>query len=129
MASSAPFDPASPDLEPILLVLTNLPDRESALALADGLVGARLAACANVLAECTSVYRWKDAVETAAEVPVLIKTRAGLYADVEAFIRGHHPYEVPEVIAVTVQHGLGAYLQWVADETRFAAPRGTKRKS
>ena len=53
----------------------------------------------------------------------------GLYADVEAFIRGQHPYEVPEIIAVTVQHGLGAYLQWVADETRFAAPRGTQRKS
>jgi periplasmic divalent cation tolerance protein len=129
MASSAPFDPASPDLEPVVLVLTNLPDRESALALANGLVGARLAACANVLAECTSVYRWKGAMETASEVPVLIKTRAVLYPDVEAFIRGHHPYSVPEVIAVTLQHGLCAYLQWVVDETRLEAPRSMKTES
>lgn len=110
-------------------MLTNLPDRESALALADGLVRARLAACANVLAECTSVYRWKGAVETATETPLLIKTRSVLYRDVEAFIRSHHPYSVPEVVAVAVQDGLDAYLTWVADETRLETTVGSSMKS
>jgi periplasmic divalent cation tolerance protein len=71
----------------------------------------------NVLPECTSVYRWKGAVENAREVPVLVKTRAARYAEVEAAIRGLHPYELPEIIAVPVVHGFADYLRWVADET------------
>jgi len=109
-------------MESTLLVLTNAPDREAALRLADGLVAARLAACVNLLSECTSVYRWKGAVETAAEVPVLIKTRAGLFPEVEAFILNHHPYEVPEVIAVCVERGSPAYLEWLIQETRSETP-------
>ena len=110
-------------MEPVMLVLTTLPDREAARKLAEGLVGAGLAACANVMSECMSIYRWKGAVETALEVPVLIKTRAALYPDVEAFIRAHHPYELPEVIALPLNTGLASYLAWVASETRPDAQR------
>jgi periplasmic divalent cation tolerance protein len=102
-------------------VLTNLPDRDSALAVARALVEGRLAACANVLSGCTSVYRWKGAMESAAEVPVLIKTRAELYAEVERAIRRLHPYEVPEIIALPVQAGLREYLGWIDAETGSGA--------
>jgi periplasmic divalent cation tolerance protein len=85
--------------------------------LAQELVAKRLAACVNVLAECASVYRWKGAIESATEVPVLIKTRAGRYAEVEAAIRASHPYELPEIVAVPVVRGLEAYLDWVAGES------------
>jgi periplasmic divalent cation tolerance protein len=105
-------------MESVMLVLTNLPDREAARKLAEGLVGEGLAACVNVMSECTSIYRWKGVVESAPEVPVLIKTRAALYPDVEAFIRAHHPYELPEVIALPLNTGLASYLAWVAEETR-----------
>lgn len=104
-------------MDEFIIILTNMPDREAALKLAQELVTQRLAACVNVLAECTSVYRWRGAIENAAEVPVLIKTRAARYAEVEAAIRGLHPYELPEILAVPVERGLEAYLQWVADET------------
>ena len=107
-------------MDDVIVVLTNLPDREAALKLARELVARRLAACVNVLAECTSVYRWKGAVENAAEVPVLIKTRAARYAEVEAAIRGLHPYELPEIVAVPVERGLEEYLQWVAGETTIS---------
>jgi periplasmic divalent cation tolerance protein len=100
-----------------LLVFTNLPDRESALALARTLVDAQVAACVNVLGGCTSIYRWQGAVESADEVPVLIKTRAALYAEVERVIRARHPYDVPEIVAVPITHGLPAYLEWVTAET------------
>jgi periplasmic divalent cation tolerance protein len=103
-----------------LLVLTNLPDQDSARTLAEGLVGARLAACVNVMAECNSVYRWNGAVETAREIPLLIKTRAALYAQVEAYICRHHPYELPEVISVSLGEGLAPYLEWVVHETQSA---------
>src|SRR6478752_435845 len=107
-------------MDEVIVVLTNLPDRETAQKLAQTLVARRLAACVNVLAECTSVYRWKGAIENAAEVPVLIKTRAGRYAEVEAAIRELHPYELPEIVAVPVLRGFEEYLQWVADETAIA---------
>lgn len=107
-------------MDEVIVVLTNLPDRASALKLAEELIARRLAACVNVLAECTSVFRWKGAVENAAEVPVIIKTRAARYGEVEAAIRELHPYELPEIVAVPVQRGFDDYLQWVADETTIA---------
>lgn len=106
--------------EGALIVLTNLPSREAAMQLARALVERRLAACVNLLPECSSVYRWRGAVETAQEVPLLIKTRAALYEAVEATILEMHPYELPEIVAVTVQHGLPGYLEWMVSET--AAP-------
>ena len=104
----------------ILLVLTNLPDRGAAKHLASALIEDRVAACVNVLAPATSVYRWQGAVETADETPLLIKTTRERYAALEAKIRELHPYELPEIIAVPLAQGLPAYLQWVADETRNA---------
>jgi periplasmic divalent cation tolerance protein len=101
----------------ILLVLTNLPNTDAARTLAGHLVASRLAACVNILAPCQSVYRWQGAVEDASEVPLLIKTSATAYPALEAAIRAHHPYELPEIIAVPVSRGLPDYLAWVGAET------------
>ena len=105
-----------------LLVLTNLPDRAAAERLADSLVEKRLAACVNIMAPCRSVYRWKDAMQHDEEHPMLIKSTAAAYPALEAAIRAGHPYELPEIIAVPVDRGLPAYLDWVAKETK--TPRG-----
>jgi len=101
----------------VLLVITNAPDRATAEAIARRLVEAQAAACVNVLAPCTSVYRWQGVVETGDEVPVLVKTTATAYPQVEALIRETHPYELPEIIAVPVGRGLPAYLDWVRAAT------------
>jgi periplasmic divalent cation tolerance protein len=103
-------------MEP-LLVLTNVPDRAVAEKLAHALVEARVAACVNVLAPCRSIYRWQGAVESTDELPVLIKTTQAHYAAVEKLIRHHHPYAVPELIAIPITQGLPAYLDWLAQET------------
>ena len=100
-----------------LLVLTNLPDEASADLLAAHLVEHRLAACVNRLAPCHSVCRWQGAVETATEIPLLIKTTRERYAAVEAAVLELHPYDVPELIAVAIEAGLPAYLRWVQEET------------
>lgn len=104
-------------MQEILLVITNLPDPASAETLARSLVEARLAACVTILAPCRSVYRWQGRIETADEVPLLIKTRAARYAEVEAAIHAQHPYALPEVVACDVTRGLPDYLAWVAAET------------
>jgi periplasmic divalent cation tolerance protein len=107
-----------------LLIFTNLPDQASAQALATALVSERLAACVNILAPCRSTYRWQGAIENAQEVPVLIKTSESRYAALEAAIRARHPYELPEIIAVPVAHGLPDYLSWVTAETLDHRPEG-----
>ena len=100
-----------------ILVFSNLPDRDSAEQLAKLLIAQRLAACVSVLSPCTSVYRWQGAVETANEIPVLIKTTRERYPALETAIRTHHPYELPEIIAVPLAAGLPAYLEWINTET------------
>ena len=104
-------------MDEILLVITNLPNRESAQRLANVLIEGHAAACINMLAECTSVYRWQGKIETASEVPLLIKTTRAAYPHLEAVIHAHHPYELPEIIAVSVNMGLPGYLQWIVQET------------
>ncbi|HEY5993069.1 MAG TPA: divalent-cation tolerance protein CutA [Gallionellaceae bacterium] len=106
------------EIGPLLLVLTNLPDQASAQRLASALVEQHAAACVNILAPCTSMYRWQGKLESASEVPLLIKTTRAAYPRLEALVREHHPYELPEIIAVPVETGLTGYLQWVAQETR-----------
>jgi periplasmic divalent cation tolerance protein len=101
-----------------LLVLTNLPDRAVAERLADMLVAKNLAACVNILAPCRSVYRWKGALQHDEEHPMLIKTTAERYSALEEALRAGHPYELPEIIAVPIERGLAAYLDWVAAETK-----------
>lgn len=101
-----------------LIVLTNLPDQATAAALAQRLVGERLAACVNIMAPCQSVYRWQGAIESAGEVPLLIKTTPDRYEALQAAILESHPYELPEILAVPVQQGFESFLDWMNDETR-----------
>jgi periplasmic divalent cation tolerance protein len=100
-----------------ILVLTQMPDRASAQALARALVEERLAACVSVGAPTDSLYHWQGQIETAQEVPVAIKTRAQRYVEVEAAILARHPYELPEIVAVPIHHGLQRYLDWINAET------------
>ena len=97
-----------------ILVLTNLPDTVSAEKLAEILISEQLAACVNILAPCTSVYQWQGKLEKASELPMMIKTTRNLYETLERTILKHHPYELPEIICVTIDDGLPAYLEWVA---------------
>ena len=100
-----------------LLVLTNLPDRAAAEALAAQLIERRVAACVNILSPCRSIYRWRGEVQRDEEHPMLIKTTLERYAALEQAIRAGHPYELPEIVAVPIERGLPEYLRWIAEET------------
>lgn len=100
-----------------ILILTTLPEQDRAEALARELLATRLAACIQIGAAVQSLYHWRGEIETAAEVPISIKTRASLYPRVEEAIRRHHPYELPEIVAVPILYALPAYLDWIAATT------------
>jgi len=95
------------------IVLCTVPDEAVAKQIASALVGEQLAACVNIVPGITSVYRWKDAIETAAELLLIIKTNRGVYTRLQDKIHALHPYELPEIIAVSIDQGLPDYLAWI----------------
>ncbi len=98
-------------------MLTSVPDRAVAMALANALLEDRLAACVNIGGRVESIYHWRGRIETGDEVPVAIKTRSALYSNVEGAIRKLHPYDTPEILAIPVVAGDARYLDWLAAET------------
>ena len=100
------------------VVITTVGTEEQANLVASELVSRRHAACVNIVPGLRSVYRWKGAVQHDEEHPMLIKTTAERYAALEQAMLAGHPYELPEIIAVPIERGLPAYLDWVAAETK-----------
>lgn len=102
----------------VLVVLTNVPDVDSAEHVIRAVLESRSAACVNRMPACTSAYWWNGAIEQGSEIPLLIKTTRAAYPALETVLRKAHPYEVPEIIAMPVVAGWPTYLAWVAGETR-----------
>jgi periplasmic divalent cation tolerance protein len=102
----------------VVAVLISAPDADTARRIGRTLVEERLAACVNVIPGVSSIYRWKGAVEEAAEVLLVVKTRAARADALAARVRTLHPYELPEVVVLPVRGGSRAYMQWVAAESR-----------
>jgi periplasmic divalent cation tolerance protein len=84
--------------------------------LARGLVEAGLAACAQVSGPITSFYRWNKKLETAAEFRVAVKFAAANSGKVADWLIAHHPYEVPQWVAVRADAATKNYLMWVVDD-------------
>lgn len=101
------------------MVMTAVGSEAAAEVLAQQLVEAQLAACVQVM-PVKSFYVWQGESRKDAEYLLLIKTRAALYAQVEAFIIAHHPYEIPEILQLPVTAGANAYLQWLGASTQGA---------
>lgn len=101
----------------ILTVLTTTDSAAAAEKLARDAVTERLAACAQINGPVTSVYRWRDEIQSDQEWQVLFKTTVERYPDLEAHLQREHGYDVPEIIAIPVADGNEPYLAWVAEET------------
>ena len=101
--------------EQVLLALSTFPDAKTARRISNELVTEKLAACANILPDIESIYRWKAKIETANETLVLFKMSENRYEQFQNRLRSLHPYEVPEIICVKIDNGLPEYLRWVAD--------------
>lgn len=97
------------------MVYCTCPDRDSATALAEAAVAARLAACVNLLDGVRSVFLWQGNIDRADEVLLIAKTTAAGFSALEALWRARHPYELPEIVAVPLVTGSAAYLQWIHD--------------
>jgi periplasmic divalent cation tolerance protein len=100
------------------LVLTTCGSLEEARSIAQTLVGRQLAACVNIAPQIESVYRWQGEVETATEWLLVIKTTAEAFDRLRETLSGLHSYELPECIAIAVEDGSAAYLEWIGQSVR-----------
>jgi periplasmic divalent cation tolerance protein len=105
--------------EPVV-VLSTCETFDDARRIATHLVELRLAACVNILPGTTSVYRWKDKTECTSEVTLLIKSNRKLVAEIQREFRTIHPYEVPELVVLSIAGGSGPYLAWLEENLRPA---------
>ncbi|HEY3988038.1 MAG TPA: divalent-cation tolerance protein CutA [Acidobacteriaceae bacterium] len=96
------------------LILVTTSPRAEAKRIAHALVDERLAACVNLIGGVHSVYRWKDAIETADEVMLVIKTQQRMVDAVRTRVHELHSYELPEFLVLDVAEGSAAYLDWIA---------------
>lgn len=108
---------AATDPRDAILVLTTLPTPAAARAFVRDLVDRRLVACGTVVDGVTSIYRWEGQVEETAEVQVLLKTSRSQWEPLREAMTELHPYDVPEVLGLTIASGLETYLDWVGSET------------
>ena len=106
--------------EYIIVFVTAANEEEGAL-IGQTIVGERLAACVNILPGVRSIYRWQGTVEDATETLAIIKTTAARYDALAARLVSLHPYEVPELIAVSPASVHAPYLAWIAECVASAA--------
>ena len=102
--------------EPIL-VLSTCQDINQANDMATALVDESLAACVNLVSGVQSVYRWQGAVQSDSECLMVIKTKQSMYQQLESRLKQLHPYELPEIISVTITNGFKPYLDWIGQST------------
>src|SRR5438046_10156822 len=105
--------------EKILLALSTFPDGDTARRISNELVTEKFAACANILPSVESIYRWKDKVESGNETLVFFKLSEDRQLAFQDKLRSLHPYDVPEIIFVSIAAGLTHYLQWVSENCRY----------
>lgn len=101
----------------ILVVLSTCPDATTARRLGRGLVEAGLAACVNVVPGLVSIYGWQGRLQEDDECLMIVKTAEARIEALTAWLQTHHPYELPEIVAVPVSDGHADYLNWVLEQT------------
>jgi len=100
-----------------VIVLITVPSIEVGKQIARELVESRLAACVNILPGITSLYRWQGEVTEDEEFLLFVKSKQALFERLVELVNRHHPYDLPEVIALPIIAGLEPYLTWIDEET------------
>ncbi len=98
-----------------VLILTTAPDLGAARRIAKALVQKKLAACVSLKEGFLSFYRWKGRVERSREVVLFIKSSKTKFVPIKRLLGKIHPYEIPELIALSIHQGSPEYLAWIAD--------------
>ena len=108
--------PSSARVQTVVVLVTASSEAE-ATKIGNAAVEAGLAACANIVPNLTSLFRWKEKLSKEQEVLIILKSRLDVFQDLEEVIKRHHSFEVPEIIALPIVEGSATYLKWIIDST------------
>jgi len=97
----------------IAIVLSTFSDMKTASEVAEKIVVEELAACVNIIPSLRSIYKWKGKVSKDDEILLIIKTSKKKLKSLIRRIKELHPYELPEIVALSSSNGLKEYLEWV----------------
>ncbi len=100
------------------IVLSTAGSEEEARKIARHLVDHQLAACVNIIPQVQSIYRWQGKVEESREWLLSIKTTTAKFTQVREAIDELHSYDLPECIALSIDDGSAAYLDWIEQSIR-----------
>jgi periplasmic divalent cation tolerance protein len=100
------------------MVFVTVPSVEVGEKLARAVVGARLAACANLVGPVRSYYHYQGDYEEGEEFLLIVKTQASRVEDLLKELVALHPYETPAIEVVNVEQVTPATLAWIRAETR-----------
>lgn len=97
------------------LLYTTFPDEASAKEASEKLLDAKLIACANLLPQMASFYRWKGKIERESEVVLLLKTTQDQFNAIDKWMKHHHPYDCPCLLSFSIEQGKAEYLAWIQE--------------
>lgn len=102
------------------VLLSSIDDEERARQLARRWIDEGLAACVQIVPGVVSTYRWAGAVEVSDELSLIIKFACpdGELRNRIERMKGSHPYDEPEFVALSVDDVSPGYLAWMIDSTR-----------
>ncbi len=96
-----------------IVVLVTAGSEDEAKNIAHKIVRDELVACVNIVPSIQSVFRWEGSVTEEQESLLILKTKTEVLETLEAVIKAHHSYNVPEIIAIPIQAGSSEYLSWM----------------
>ncbi|MFP4473099.1 MAG: divalent-cation tolerance protein CutA [Candidatus Omnitrophota bacterium] len=100
-----------------IVVFVTCKDPVQARMISEALIDGRLAACANIVSNVESIFRWQGAVESGQETLLILKTRQKLFDQLCSCVKENHSYDVPEIIALPIISGDEVYLKWLKEES------------
>lgn len=97
-----------------IVVLVTAKDKKEAAKIAQGLLQAKLIACANIIDGVQSLFWWQGKIDSSKEVLLILKTKKTLFRKISAQVKSLHSYQTPEIIALPIVNGSEDYLSWVS---------------
>ena len=101
-----------------VVVLVTASNKKEAQKIAAGLIGAKLAACVNIIAKIDSLFFWEGKIDKAQEYLLIIKSKQAKLPKIIKLVKSLHSYKVPEIIALAIIAGSESYLRWIDESVR-----------
>ncbi|XP_077162246.1 protein CutA homolog [Paroedura picta] len=101
------------------VAFVNCPNEQIARDIARAIMDRKLAACVNILPKTSTMYIWKEEIEEATEILLLVKTKTSKIRELSDYIRSIHPFEAPEIISLLIDQGNPAYLKWIEESVPY----------